>query len=146
MGEAGKQSSYVGGILSLDATSASTQVRIANYNAIINGIPIVEALIAGQVLVPSYLYSAKPSWFGTLPWPWCEPTNFAQSNDPTKLPAGYRAIKGVSPGQGPALGRSRTGPRSFVRHSSVGFGVASGHRVTRSGSSRDWAVHYPKIN
>jgi hypothetical protein len=74
--------------------TAATFDRFANYNTVDDGIPATEA----QAIVTSYLYSSKPAWFGSLPWPWCEPTNFSQSNNFENLPAGYRAANGVAPG------------------------------------------------
>ena len=58
--------------------------------------------VGGGTVAASYLYTAKPSWFYDRPWPWVDPGNYAQSNDPQNLPAGYRAINGRDPGGLPA--------------------------------------------
>jgi hypothetical protein len=96
MGENAIQSNY-SQIFSVDSTTNATLARISNYNTVNDAIPAAEALGAGQGLVDSYLYPAKPAWFGALPWPWCDPSNFTQSNNPANFPAGYRAINGKDP-------------------------------------------------
>jgi len=102
LGEPGYHSNYNGGqfdssaIYALDSTSSGSTLRLGNYNTVNGLVPPVEAL-GSAVLVTSYLHAAKPAWFGSLPWPWCEPLNFAQSNTATNLPAGYRAVNGVDP-------------------------------------------------
>jgi hypothetical protein len=77
--------------------TAATFEKFANYNTVDDAIPAVEALSVGQTLVTSYLHSSKPLWFGSLPWPWCNPVDFSQSNNFRNLPAGYRAANGVDP-------------------------------------------------
>src|SRR5262249_10218649 len=91
MGENGIQTNY-SQIFNIDSTTASTIQRLQNYNTVNDAVPSSEALPGGSALITSYLYSTKPAWFGQLPWPWCDPTNFTQSNNPANLPAGYRAI------------------------------------------------------
>jgi len=107
LGENGVHTVYIGGtpngggdnaIIDADPTSASTLLRLANYNTVNSAIPAAEALVAGNALVTSYLHASKPSWFGNLPWPWVDPTNYTQSNNPQNFPAGYRAVNGVDPG------------------------------------------------
>jgi hypothetical protein len=93
MGEDGIQTQY-SQIFNVDSTTNATLQRISNYNTVNDAIPAAEALGAGQTLPASYLYSSKPAWFGGLPWPWCDSLNFAQSNNPASLPAGYRAVNG----------------------------------------------------
>jgi hypothetical protein len=78
--------------------SAAVFDKYSNYNTVNDAIPSTEALATGSSLVTSYLHSAKPSWFGSLPWPPISPTNYAQSNNPQNIPAGYRAINGTDPG------------------------------------------------
>lgn len=102
LGRTGTHTTYQGGgvpILSMDATSLSTNQKFANYNVINGGIPAAEALTAGQALVTSYIHAAKPDWWGTSqPWPWVDPTNFSQSDNADNFPAGYRATHaGVDP-------------------------------------------------
>jgi hypothetical protein len=81
-----------------DTTSAATLVKLGNYNTANGGIPSAEiTAMNGNTVAASYLYASKPSWFGDRPWPWCDPNNFAQSNNPESLPAGYRAINGRDP-------------------------------------------------
>lgn len=41
----------------------------------------------------SQSYSAKPAWFGTLPWPPFDADNVS-TQDPERIPAGYRYING----------------------------------------------------
>ena len=105
MGHANIQDIYqnnsggVGGtnsIFNVEKVSRATLLRKANYNTVNNGIPTSES-IGSQSLRTSYLYSQKPEWFGNRPWPWVDPQNFAQSNDPSSFPAGYRAINGEDP-------------------------------------------------
>jgi hypothetical protein len=86
-----------GAIYNLNTDADDLVERIGNYNTVDDAVPAGEALAAGEALVTSYLYSAKPSWFGALPWPWCTPTDFTQSNDVENFPAGYRATNGVDP-------------------------------------------------
>jgi hypothetical protein len=109
MGKDGYHTAYNGGIegnsaiWAVEPNSNGTLLRLANYNTVNDAIPSNEALGSGQALVNSYLHSAKPAWFGNLPWPWCTPTNYAQSNEPRNLPAGYRAINGVDPAGGGSI-------------------------------------------
>jgi hypothetical protein len=102
LGEDGLQTVYSGGVQGSTAiyalgTSAGTATRLWNYNTVNDAIPASEALPGGTAIVTSYLYSSAPSWWGSLPWPWCDPTNFTQSNTATNFPAGYRAINGIWP-------------------------------------------------
>jgi len=107
MGHPGTQSQYtqlsgsVGGtnsIFNVDSVSNSTLVRLGNYNTVNNGIPAAEtSAMGGGTIAASYLYLSKPAWFGNLPWPWVDPSNFAQSDNPQSFPAGYRAINGHDP-------------------------------------------------
>jgi hypothetical protein len=78
-----------------EGTIATLQ-RIGSYNYKDDAVPASEAL-GGDTLATSYAYASKPSWFGNLPWPPCDPTNPTQSNDPENYPAGYRAINGEDP-------------------------------------------------
>jgi hypothetical protein len=107
MGHVGTQTQYlqtsgsVGGtnsIFNADPVSLSTLLRLGNYNIVNSAIPAAEvAALAGGTVAASYLYPNKPAWFGNRPWPWVNPNNYAQSNDPQNLPAGYRAINGRDP-------------------------------------------------
>jgi len=80
--------------------SAANFERFANYNTVNDGIPAGEALSSGLTLASSYLYTSKPSWFGSLPWPPIDPANYAQSNNFRNIPAGYRAANGTDPAGG----------------------------------------------
>lgn len=84
-------------IYNLNTDHDDLVTRIANYNTVDDAIPAGEALGGGEALVTSYLYAAKPSWFGICPWPPIDPTLFTQSNTVTSLPAGYRATNGTDP-------------------------------------------------
>ena len=84
-------------IYNLHNTPAASIVKVGNYNTVNDGVPSTEAVGAGDSLPASYLYSSKPAWFGSLPWPWCNPANFTQSNNYQSLPAGYRAANGRDP-------------------------------------------------
>jgi hypothetical protein len=105
MGHSGTQTTYndngtVGSnaIFNVNSVSDSTLARLGNYNTLNNGIPAAEqSALAGNTVAASYLFSAKPAWFGSLPWPWCDPSNYSQSNNPANLPAGYRAANGRDP-------------------------------------------------
>lgn len=60
---------------------------------------------AGPMPLPSsYYLSSKPAFFGSLAWPPVDPSR-PVTNDPTIIPAGYRAIHGADPprGRGPIL-------------------------------------------
>jgi hypothetical protein len=85
-----------------NVNSACLFERVANYNTVNDAIPASEALAGGMTLPASYLYSSKPFWFGSLPWPWCDPFNYSQSNNFQNLPAGYRAANGAPPSGGGA--------------------------------------------
>jgi hypothetical protein len=106
MGHVGTQNNY-NQIFNVDSTTNSTLLRLGNYNTVNGLIPAAEVTaLGGNTVAASYLHSSKPTWFGDRPWPWCDPTNYAQSNDPTNFPAGYRASYGVDPpsdGTPPAL-------------------------------------------
>jgi hypothetical protein len=109
MGHVGTQTAYNGSgyvgnpntIFNADSVSNATLLRLGNYNTVNSGIPAAEVTaLGGGTIAASYLYTAKPSWFYDRPWPWVNPANYAQSNDPANLPAGYRAINGRNPGGG----------------------------------------------
>jgi hypothetical protein len=94
-GNTGENEGYC---FNLDGTSTSTLLKFGNYNTANGGVPAAEvSAMAGGVVKDSYLYPSKPAWFGSLPWPWCDPNNFAQSNNVQNLPAGYRAVNGRDP-------------------------------------------------
>lgn len=86
-----------GAIYNLENDHDDLMIRIGNYNTVDDAVPAGEALSAGQACVTSYLFSSKPAWFGSLPWPWVDTANFTQSNTSTNLPAGYFAANGVWP-------------------------------------------------
>jgi hypothetical protein len=44
----------------------------------------------------SYVYAAKPSWFGNCPWPPFDPAS-PSSVAETNIPAGYRYAMGSEP-------------------------------------------------
>jgi hypothetical protein len=104
LGEEGYHTQYNGSaegnraIFAIDSNSNGTAIRAGNYNTVNDGIPSAEA---GYTMPASYLHPAKPSWFGSLPWPWCEPANYNQSNNVQNFPAGYRAVNGTDPAPGP---------------------------------------------
>jgi hypothetical protein len=110
MGHTGTQNAYNGDggvgnntIFNADSVSSSTLVRLNNYNTFNGGIPAAEVTaLGGGTIAASYLFPTKPTFFGSLPWPWCDPSNYTQSNDPTNLPAGYRATNGKDPVTGTA--------------------------------------------
>ncbi len=72
-------------------------IRVGNYNTVDDAVPVSEALGGSDIIVNSYLFSSKPAWFGTCPFPPIVPTNFTQSNNRLNLPAGYRAANGMDP-------------------------------------------------
>jgi hypothetical protein len=90
------------------SVTKATCIRKHNYGIYTGntGIPAIEALTGAETVATSYLFASKPAWFGDRPWPWCDPTNYAQSNTYTNLPAGYRALNGVDPptGSSPPVG------------------------------------------
>jgi hypothetical protein len=109
MGTSGVQDAYNGGngsntgemigyIFNVNTATNATMLRLGNYNTFNGAIPSAETTaMDGGTIRDSYLYASKPSWFGACPWPWCDPSNFSQSNDPESLPAGYRETNGVDP-------------------------------------------------
>jgi hypothetical protein len=110
MGHTGTQSAYNGDggvgnnvIFNADSVSDSTLVRLNNYNTFNGAIPAAEVTaLGGGTIAASYMFPSKPTFFGALPWPWCDPSNYTQSNDPTSFPAGYRATNGKDPVTGTA--------------------------------------------
>jgi hypothetical protein len=97
-GNGGNTGEGIGYCFNFDTTSAATLLKLGNYNTANGAIPAAEiTAMNGGVVQDSYLYTSKPSWVGALPWPWCDPTNYTQSNNPVNLPAGYRAINGRDP-------------------------------------------------
>ncbi len=93
-----------------NVNTAATFEKFGNYNTVNDAVPAAEAL-GGLIIPASYLYSSKPAWFGNLPWPWCNPLNFAQSNDYRNFPAGYRAANGVD--SAPGTGQSPAAPTNL---------------------------------
>jgi len=94
LGTAGVQSGY-SGIWQVDATSAATINRKANFNTFDNAIPSSESL-GSDSLVQSYYLTSKPAWFGDRPYPPIDPTSPASATA-TNLPAGYRFYYGIPP-------------------------------------------------
>ena len=95
LGTAGIQSGYTA-IWQVDATSAATINRKANFNTSDNAIPSSESL-GSDSLVSSYYLQNKPVWFGDRPWPPISPTSPGTAIA-TSLPAGYRFVNGIPPG------------------------------------------------
>lgn len=104
-------------------------VRKGNYNTVDDAVPASEAL-GGDTVPNSYIHTEKPSYFGFLPWPIVDPTNFAQSDNVQNLPAAYRAINNSVP---PAIAgdiltltqRANSGPvTELVKRAAVVAGVA----------------------
>jgi hypothetical protein len=52
-----------------------------------------------EPLPSSYFYSSAPTNFGTLTWPPIDPASPTYSTSITNIPAGYRDVYGVDPGQ-----------------------------------------------
>lgn len=142
LGTAGKQTEYetlvggapsttsTGAIYRHDATTAATMERLGNYNFFNSAIPAGEALGVGETIADSYYLASKPLWFGNRPWPWCDPSNPTQSNDPENLPAAFRFIYNEDP---PA----DEGPPSITnqpRSQSVANGTAANLSVTAGGA------------
>ncbi len=66
---------------------------------------------SNHTIPASLIYSSKPSWFGTCPWPPYDPAS-PSSAAITNIPAGYRAVFGVDPTVEPVC---NPGPLSVVR-------------------------------
>jgi len=49
-----------------------------------------------EPLRDSYFLTARPAWFGSLPWPPIDPAA-PVTGDPTIIPAGYRHLRGTDP-------------------------------------------------
>jgi hypothetical protein len=109
MGHTGTQNAYNGDggvgnnvIFNADSVSNSTLVRLGNYNTFNGAVPSAEvSAMGGGTVAASYLFPSKPAFFTNRPWPWVDPSNYSQSNDPQNLPAGYRAINGRDPVSSP---------------------------------------------
>jgi hypothetical protein len=109
LGKVGFHDVYAGGgssmykiIYDFDPSVTSTIGRYGNWNAVDQGIRSSEALTGGQVVANSYLYSSKPSWFGSMTWPPFDPSRTSDAQlSATNIPAGYRAAYGVDPPTGP---------------------------------------------
>ena len=76
-----------------DLDVEATTLRRGNYNTKDNAIPASEAL--GSDTLPNSLFrSAKPDYFGSLPWPAIDPLNPNPSFE--SIPAGYRYARGTA--------------------------------------------------
>jgi len=82
-------------IYNVDPDSQATLFAKGNYNTVNLAVPAVESL-SGMAVANSYLYAAKPTWFGTLSWPPVNPLS-PQTALSTNLPAGYRYKFGYNP-------------------------------------------------
>ena len=86
----------------LDPSVVTTIGRYGNWNAVDQGVDSSETLSAGQVIANSYIYASPPSWFGNLAWPPFDTSRTSNANlSATNIPAGFRAVFGVDPTQGP---------------------------------------------
>jgi hypothetical protein len=85
-------------VIHVETTALTSLSKIANYNTVDDAIPAGEAIGGGNALVTSYLHSTKPAWFGDRPWPWCDSSNYTQSNTATNIPAAFRAVFGFDVG------------------------------------------------
>lgn len=74
----------------LDVKVSSTLVE--NYWSAASGSGSVQDA-TGDTMPNSLAYSAKPAWFGTLSWPPFDPNNVS-TQDPERIPAGYRYVNG----------------------------------------------------
>lgn len=72
-----------------------TLLRHGNYDYFSKAI-VWDPTITNHTLPSSYLYGAKPAYFGELKWPPFDPANPSGSS-PTNIPAGYRYIFGTDP-------------------------------------------------
>ncbi len=76
-----------------DLDVEATTLRRGNFNTKDNAIPASEAL--GADTLPNSLFrSAKPEYFGSLPWPAIDPLNPNPSFE--SIPAGYRYVRGTA--------------------------------------------------
>lgn len=81
------------GYQEIDLDVEATTLRRGNYNTQDNAIPASEAL--GSETLPNSLFrSAKPDYFGSLPWPAIDPLNPNPSFE--SIPAGYRYARGTA--------------------------------------------------
>ncbi len=86
-----------------DPVVSTSMIRAMNWDSATstNG-GLVSAGYTSGDLPASFLYSSKPSYFGTLAWPPVDPTQVAYSSSITNLPAGYRRVYGADPAAGSA--------------------------------------------
>lgn len=81
-----------------DTLSRSTLTRAYNWtSATLTNNGIVNDGYSSSDIPASYYLGAKPSWFGSLPWPAVDPASPAYSSSLTNIPAGYRLVFGVDP-------------------------------------------------
>jgi hypothetical protein len=74
-------------------TSPGTTLIEGNWDSVTN----LQDFSAGPQPMPSsYYLTSKPAFFKSLAWPPVDPSK-PVTNDPTIIPAGYRAIKGTDP-------------------------------------------------
>lgn len=83
-------------IYGLSSDSTPTLIKKGNWNTVDDAINASEALGADTIST-SYIYSSKPSWFGSLTWPAYDPLTSPASADGLDIPAGYRFANGAWP-------------------------------------------------
>lgn len=110
-----------------DADTWGTFYRHLDYDTVTDSISYNST--NADVTLPSSLYlTAKPSFFGAMPWPPYNPTNHTLAQmSYTNIPAGYRAVYGVDP---PAGGGEPEPPNNG------GSGVSINVKTLRLGTLR----------
>jgi hypothetical protein len=83
----------------LDLNVAGTMIRHGNYDYL-RGSIAWDTSIVDHTIPSSYFRTGKPSYFGGLAWPPCDPASppgaFNDSNI-SRIPAGYRFVHGTDP-------------------------------------------------
>jgi hypothetical protein len=80
----------------LDTFCKTSLLRFQNYDFYHRYVTNETAGISATV-DNSLLYTSKPSWFGTCPWPAFDPALASPSTSATNIPAGYRYYFGTDP-------------------------------------------------
>jgi hypothetical protein len=124
-----------------DANVKGSLVRAGNYDYYSKAM-VWDTSITARTIPNSYVYSSKPSYFGSLTWPPFDPAN-PGSASPTSIPAGYRYVLGVDPpvgttGNNPPVALAGATPTNGTAPLTVSFSSAGSSDPEGAALTYNW--------